>query len=238
MFAVLSRRRRPPESKLAAADAKATQAVDALRRYRDNDHIALRIGDEAYLAGLAIRQRKLSVANLAVHDLRGQARASEFPPVPDLRRTARELGVEELRELVAQVIDVVFVSAGSGSTAQRATVCPAGTAPRVLPHAGDKGRAMNAIAPRRRWINADTAAAHAIEDRLQKNTHGLSRAELAARINAERCQGLSLRDIARNLDRDGVQAPRGGAWLPSTVSRMLPATASIANAASSAHPSH
>ena len=53
---------------------------------------------------------------------------------------------------------------------------------------------------------------------LEKTVKPLARSELAARIRAERKQGLSLRMIGRRLEADGIAAPHGGArWHPSSV---------------------
>jgi hypothetical protein len=48
--------------------------------------------------------------------------------VRDLRRSLDELDAVERRELISNVIDMVFIAAGHGSPEQRVTVCPAGTA--------------------------------------------------------------------------------------------------------------
>ena len=56
--------------------------------------------------------------------------------------------------------------------------------------------------------------------KLRKVARTLPRDEIAERIRVERAQGWSLRAIARDLERDGVQAPRGASWAPSTVARV------------------
>jgi len=47
------------------------------------------------------------------------------------------------------------------------------------------------------------------------------RDEVAARIRVDRARGRSLRAIARELERDGIPAPRGGlSWSATTVQRV------------------
>jgi len=70
-----------------------------------------------------------------------------------VRRLLTEAPRDERRQLIRQVIDVVFVWPGHGPAAQRVTVCPAGSAPRLLPRQGDRGRINRPINPRRGWIN-------------------------------------------------------------------------------------
>lgn len=151
---ILRRRRRAPAERLAAAERNAQDAEHALDRYRDNDTIARVIGDTAFLAGLAVRQERLREARLQVIDARAAARLHELPSVPELRAQLTMMSLEQQRELVRKVVDVVFVGAGRRSAAERVTVCPAGTAPRLLPRQGDRGRVLQTIAPRRGWINA------------------------------------------------------------------------------------
>lgn len=153
---ILRNRRRAPANRLAVADAKAQAAARALIRYRDNDLVATVIGEQSFADGLAVRQERLREARLAVIDARGRARLHELPPVPEVRRMLATMTLAEKRELVATVIDMVFVGPGRLPASQRVTVCPAGTAPRILPRQGDRGRVMRTIQPRRGWINPDT----------------------------------------------------------------------------------
>jgi hypothetical protein len=46
-------------------------------------------------------------------------------------------------------------------------------------------------------------------------------AEVVARINALRDDGLRLRSIVRPLEVDGVPSKRGARWHPTTVARLL-----------------
>ena len=77
----------------------------------------------------------------------------ELPPVDQVRRLLNELPIIERRMLIARIIDMDFVSPGRGPAAERVTVCPAGTAPRLVPRAGDRGHINLPIKPRRGWIN-------------------------------------------------------------------------------------
>jgi DNA invertase Pin-like site-specific DNA recombinase len=48
-------------------------------------------------------------------------------------------------------------------------------------------------------------------------------AEVIARIQALREEGLTLRAIVRQLETDGVPSKRGARWHPTTVARLLAA---------------
>jgi hypothetical protein len=152
MLSILRNRRRKPARRLAAAEADADAAAHALIRYRDNDRVASVIGAQAFADGLAVRQDRVRDARLAVMDARARARLHDIPPVDDVRRMLVTMTVADKRELVARAIDAVFVAPGRGPAAERVTVCPVGTGPRILPRPGGRG-VMRSITPRRGWIN-------------------------------------------------------------------------------------
>ena len=152
-FRVLARRRKPAAARVEAAAAKLASATRSLTRYRDDDRVAETIGHDAYLDGLRLRQARLQQAALAVVDAREASRYYGLPSATELRRTFSGLPVKEQREILRQVLDVVFVSAGRASAEARVTICPAGTAPHDLPHPGDRGRNLIPIKPRRGWMN-------------------------------------------------------------------------------------
>jgi hypothetical protein len=154
VLTVLRNRRRLPAARLVAAKERADAAAESLARYRDNDRIATLVGEQRFLDGLAVRQERVRDANLNLVGLQARAGIHELPPVDEVRRLLATLPLVERRLLIAQVIDMVFVSPGRGSAAERVTVCPAGTAPRLLPRPGDRGRVNLPIRPRQGWLNA------------------------------------------------------------------------------------
>jgi DNA invertase Pin-like site-specific DNA recombinase len=155
-LAILARRRRRPAALIAGAELKATAAAETLARYRDNDRISRTIGEDAFLTGLVVRQRRLSEANLALADARAHAQTYDLPPATELRRRLPSMTHSEKRGLIKRVIDVVFVAQGRGPAEQRVTICPAGTAPRTLPRKGDRRAVNRTITPRRGWLNPAT----------------------------------------------------------------------------------
>jgi hypothetical protein len=56
---------------------------------------------------------------------------------------------EARRDVIARVVDCVFVAPGRLHLERRVTVCPAGTGPRDRPHQGGRGAAIRSISPRR-----------------------------------------------------------------------------------------
>jgi hypothetical protein len=136
---VLRNRRRLPAARLMAASEHADAAAESLARYRDNDRIATLVGEQRFLDGLAVRQERVRNANLDLVALQARVGIYELPPLDDMRRLLTELPLVKRRHLIGRVIDMVFVAPGRGSAAERVTVCPAGTAPRLLPRQGDRG---------------------------------------------------------------------------------------------------
>jgi DNA invertase Pin-like site-specific DNA recombinase len=155
---ILRNRRRRPAVKLAAASSRAEAAVGDLARYRDNDGVAKVVGQRRFLEGLAVRQERLREANLSLLELRTRAGIHDLPTIDEVRRVLSDASVLERRDLIAQIIDMVFVGPGHGSAAQRVTVCPAGNAPRLIARQGDRGRVNLPIQARRGWLNALLAA--------------------------------------------------------------------------------
>jgi hypothetical protein len=157
---ILRRRRRPPTGELARAEEAATDARNALARYRDNDRLAVMLGQEAFLAGIAIRAAHLQEANLAWADAKARVSLHELPSVAEARRLLVTTDVLQRRELLSKIVDCVFVAPGRRHPERRVTLCPTGTAPRMLPTRGDKGRVNHPINPRREWINPGEGRVH------------------------------------------------------------------------------
>jgi Recombinase zinc beta ribbon domain len=145
VYTLLANRRREPVARLAQAEANASAAAAALCRYRDNDRISAAIGQDAFIAGLVTRHRRLADANLEIANARARLGVHALPPAAEVRRTFPTMTLTEQCELVARVIDVAFVAKGHGSAATRVTICPAGTAPRALPRPGDRGRTIRTV---------------------------------------------------------------------------------------------
>jgi DNA invertase Pin-like site-specific DNA recombinase len=158
-LSLLASRRRRPEALVKRAEMTAEAAAEDMIRYRDNDRIARTIGEQAFLTGLAVRQRRLSEANLALADARAHALTYELPSVRELRRRLPGMTHSEKRDLIKRVIDVVFVAKGNGAAEQRVTVCPAGTAPRQLPGKHRQKSVIRTITPRRGWLNPNVEPA-------------------------------------------------------------------------------
>jgi DNA invertase Pin-like site-specific DNA recombinase len=155
---LLARRRRAPVSALAAAEARAAEAGQALVRDRDNDRLLATLGERTFLDGLGVRVERARDASLAVAELRLRAAVHELPPADQVRQSFPAMTLAEQRQLIGRVIDTAFVAAGHAPASHRVTVCPAGTAPRGLPRAGDRGGSIVAISPRRGWLNPPAPA--------------------------------------------------------------------------------
>jgi site-specific DNA recombinase len=153
-FGLLARRRRAPIAAVAACELEANDAATALARYRDNERLAARLGEDAFFAGLTVRKERLREANLGVAQARAQVAVHDLPPVAELRAAFSDMSRAEKRALIVRVIDVVFVRKAKGPASNRVTICPAGTAPHDLPRPGCRGNEANRPIKRRRaWIN-------------------------------------------------------------------------------------
>jgi DNA invertase Pin-like site-specific DNA recombinase len=148
MLDCLRRRRGRPLGALAAAEAAAADADAALARYRDSDRILKTLGPSAYTAGFAARANRLRAARLKVADLRASDALHELPSADQVAADWPTMPIERRRQLLGQVLDCVFVSAGRDSLQDRVTVCPAGTAPANLPQIGDKRTRARPFRPR------------------------------------------------------------------------------------------
>jgi DNA invertase Pin-like site-specific DNA recombinase len=135
VFDLLRRRRRAPAAELADAELALREATAALTRYRDSDRILEALGEDDYLAGVAARSEHVRTARLRLAALRDANVIHALPATAELERRWLDLSDDERRELIARVIDCVFVAAGQGHIEERVTVCRAGTAP-SLPRVG------------------------------------------------------------------------------------------------------
>jgi DNA invertase Pin-like site-specific DNA recombinase len=135
VFDILRRRRRDPAAELARAEQALHAASAALIRYRDSDRVLDALGEEAYVAGTAARRERVRKARLKLAAVRDAHAIHMLPPTPELEHRWVDLDDHQRRDLIAQVIDCVFVRPGQLHIEDRLTVCRAGTAP-SLPRTG------------------------------------------------------------------------------------------------------
>jgi DNA invertase Pin-like site-specific DNA recombinase len=152
VFDILRRRRREPAAELARAEQALHAASAALTRYRDSDRVLDTLGEHAYVAGVAARNRRVRTARLNVAALRDAHSIHTLPPTAELEGRWVALNDDQRREVIAQVIDCVFVRPGQLHIEERVTVCRAGTAPtlpRTGSHKGGEARPFTAQARHR-----------------------------------------------------------------------------------------
>ena len=152
-FELLARRRAEPAADLAAAEHALRSASAALVRYRDGDHVLRTLGEEAYLAGVAVRDQRVRRARLKLAAVRESHFIYTLPPNSKLERRWVDMSDHERRSLIAKAIDCVFVSAGHRPLEDRVTICRTGTAPK-LPRPGTfKARQARPFVaqPKHRW---------------------------------------------------------------------------------------
>jgi DNA invertase Pin-like site-specific DNA recombinase len=159
-FDLLRRRRRLPSARLREAERKLEAAEQALAAYRDSARLLTLLGEQSFAAGLAARNRRLIDARLELADVRIRHAVHELPPAAEVERRWPTMTLAERRELLAKIIDCVFVSPGRFRVEDRVTVCPAGTAPARLPRIGDKRSNARAFRPRRSGKRAGTRPSH------------------------------------------------------------------------------
>jgi hypothetical protein len=126
-FELVRRRHARPGDDLARAERAVEAASAALTRYRDSDQVLGILGEDAYAAGLAARNERLRKARLQVAALRDAHFIYTLPPIAELQRDWIGMDDHERRELIARVIDCVFVAAGRLQIEERVTICRAGT---------------------------------------------------------------------------------------------------------------
>ena len=135
VFDLLRRRRREPTAALARAERALRQTSAALVRYRDSDRVLEALGEDAYLAGIAVRSERVRAARLRLAAVRDAHVIHTLPATVELEHRWLDFSEDQRRGLIAQVIDCVFVAAGQRHIEERVTVCRAGTAP-TLPRVG------------------------------------------------------------------------------------------------------
>jgi DNA invertase Pin-like site-specific DNA recombinase len=152
MFGLLARRRRPPRGDVQRAEDRVATTQQALARYRDSDRVLGTLGESTFAAGLAARVERLHAARLELVDARDRLAAHSLPPVTEVRSCWPTMTTFERRELLGQVIDVVFAKRGKQlPLRERVMVCPAGTAPANLARAGMRSAPLRSYKPRRSW---------------------------------------------------------------------------------------
>ena len=150
VFDILRRRRREPAAELARAEHSLHAATAALTRYRDSDRVLDTLGEHAYVAGLAARNERVRTARLKLAAVRDAHSIHTLPPTAKLERRWSTLNDDQRREVIAQVIDCVFVRPGQLHVEERVTVCRAGTAPRLPRRGSYKGGEARPFIPHAR----------------------------------------------------------------------------------------
>jgi hypothetical protein len=130
---LLSRRRRPPDTAVHAAEDTGKVAQCRPAAYRDSDRVLATLGDDAYAAGLAARVQRVRDAALALADARGRRAQHDLPSTAAIEADWPAMDVAERREIIRRVIDCVFVQPGQRRYDERIWICPTGTAPKNLP---------------------------------------------------------------------------------------------------------
>ena len=135
-FAVDAESRRPSSPE---PSRRCTPPPAALTRYRDSDRVLDALGEHAYVAGVAARNQRVRTARLKLAAVRDAHSIHTLPPTAELERRWTTLNDDQRREVIAQVIDCVFVRPGQLHVEERVTVCRAGTAPRLPRRGSYKG---------------------------------------------------------------------------------------------------
>ncbi|MDA0161291.1 recombinase family protein [Solirubrobacter ginsenosidimutans] len=154
MFELLARRRGAPLAAVANALHGVEQAAEDLARYRDSSRVHASLGEDAFVRGLIARQQRLRSARLDAVDAQRRVGVHQLPPVEELERDWSGMPSDARRQVMNTVIECVFVEPGRGHTAERTTICPAGTAPHDLSSLALHATPLRRFAKRRDWINA------------------------------------------------------------------------------------
>jgi DNA invertase Pin-like site-specific DNA recombinase len=160
VFGILARRRRAPARALQTASDELQQAEDALVAYRDSDRILTAIGEERFAAGLTVRAERIRDLSLHVASLRARHAIHQLPATTVLEARWPTMNTAQRRQLIATVIDCVFVGPGHGNVDQRVVACPTGTAPLGLGQRTTKYRGLRRPKPRRGSIMPDSVLGH------------------------------------------------------------------------------
>jgi hypothetical protein len=143
-------------ARVRLAERALDRSQKALREYRDSDDVLTALGAAEFAEGLQLRRERVRIARLDVAARRDELGIHALPAVHELEARWPSMTVAERRALLGQVIDCAFVSRGVRDEHKRVIVCPKGTAPRNLPHSGDKHTLIRTYEPRKRWIYAAT----------------------------------------------------------------------------------
>jgi hypothetical protein len=150
---LLRRRRRPPVEHVRRAEQRTMAAQASLASYRDSDRVRQTLGERAFADGLAARVERLRAAQHALASAQDRLAAHDLPKYAKTKKRWPQTSVDDKREIIRSVIDVVFVKPDHRvPISQRVMVCPTGTAPARLPRPGDKGSRLRAYEPRPRWV--------------------------------------------------------------------------------------
>jgi hypothetical protein len=99
---------------------------------------------------MAARSERLRKVRLQLAALRDAQFIYTLPPLDELEGDWIGMDDHERRELIAQVIDCIFVAAGRYRIEERVTICRAGTAPRLPRLTGHPGGEARSFTPQAR----------------------------------------------------------------------------------------
>lgn len=160
----------------------------------------------------ALRRAKLAGATLVVAKLDRLSRSVAFlSTLQDSGAKFIAADMPEANELTVHILAAV------AQAERKAISTRTREALRAAKARGVKLGNPNGAAPLRRAAKGNAAAVEACRAGAQSRAQ-----ELAAEIEAVRAAGAqSLREIAQRLNERHIEAPRGGAWYPSGVKRVL-----------------
>jgi site-specific DNA recombinase len=123
---------------LSALETTLAKAERDLEAWRDDSDTQEILGRDGWLDGLRVRQQRVGQARTELADARtAEAGTVEFPPVAELRGLWAQMAVEDRREHLQAVIDVVALRRppSGGSLDDGIVIWPAGAGPE-LPRRG------------------------------------------------------------------------------------------------------
>ena len=152
-----------------------------LAAYRDSPRLLRVLGEMDFAAGLQIRADRARDARAQLAAVRGRSALHKLPPTDVLEARWGQMTLAARHDVIAAVLDCVFIKPGRLAVEDRVIVCPHGTAPTRLPRAGDsRSRARPYTPPKR--LRTTTAERPAylwsrtrIERELRPFLHGRGR---------------------------------------------------------------
>ena len=139
--AKVSRRHKPP--RVARLEADFDRRTDELHAYRDSPRLPVTLGQLRFSEGLAVRTRRVELAQLELARARHAASPATLPPVAELQQQWASMTIGQRRAAIGEVLDCVFVrSARTMAVERRTHVFLRGRAPVGLPSLGERCDAL------------------------------------------------------------------------------------------------